>query len=165
MVWSVAFSRDGTRALSAGDDATVRLWDLAAGKELACDKRHTARVFSAAFSTSGKNVVVSAGQDGLIWIRPLPDVGPERRIRFENNSNLNHFGAIMPDGRRAVIGMASWRTHNEGYLYVWDLNKNRLGAVLRWGSGGNTRGTFLPDGGRVLWGSADGLLHLFRLPR
>jgi WD40 repeat protein len=165
MVWSLAFSWDGSRAVSAGDDATVRLWDLHSGRELACDRRHTARVFCAGFASSGKDMVVSAGQDGLIWIRSLPAGRDERSIQFEKNFNIAHHGAFAPDGRRALIAMASWMPEQGGYIYLWDLNKGKAEAGLQWGSGGNTRGTFFADGSRVLWGSADGLIHLFRVPR
>jgi WD40 repeat protein len=34
-VWSVAVTADGMVAVSGGDDGTVRVWDLAARKEIA----------------------------------------------------------------------------------------------------------------------------------
>jgi WD40 repeat protein len=170
MVRSVAFSKDGSRALSAGEDATVRLWDLETGTELFCDKRHTDGVFLAGFSTTSSGVV-SAGHDGLIWMRDLPDSSHEHRIRYQNNPNSlrnlnpNHVGAISPDGRKVVIAYQTWFLHHEGILHVWDLGKGREESVLQWASGGSTHGTFLPGGRRVLWGAADGSLHLYRLPR
>jgi WD40 repeat protein len=33
-VWSVAFSADGRRGLSAGYDEVVKIWDLATGEEI-----------------------------------------------------------------------------------------------------------------------------------
>ena len=101
----------------------------------------------------------------MIWIRKLPGSGQERQIRFQNNPSPLSVGAITPDGRKVVIALETWFLHHEGNLSVWDLGKGREERMLRWGSGGSTRGIFLPDSGRVLWGSADGMLHLFRIPR
>lgn len=53
-VTSVAFSKDGTQALSGSDDRTVRLWDLAAGRMLREMKGHEAPVRAVSFNDSGK---------------------------------------------------------------------------------------------------------------
>jgi WD40 repeat protein len=53
IVNSVAFSSDGRRALSGSADQTVRLWDVADGRELYCYKGHTDTVRGVAFSPDG----------------------------------------------------------------------------------------------------------------
>ena len=53
-VWSVAFSPDGMTLASAGQDSTVRLWDVETGQEkFSILKGHTHRVYSVAFSPDG----------------------------------------------------------------------------------------------------------------
>ena len=71
-VYGVAFSRDGRRALSASNDATVRLWDVKTAKELHCFAGHRGRVWGVAFSPDGRSAL-SCGEDCTIRLWRLPD--------------------------------------------------------------------------------------------
>ena len=52
-IWAFAFSPDGTRLASAGEDSTARLWDAATGALLATCRGHASKVFGAAFRPDG----------------------------------------------------------------------------------------------------------------
>ena len=59
-VHDAAVSPDGRRALSAGfGDRTVRLWDLATGRQVHAFDGHTTRVLGVAFSPDGKQALSS----------------------------------------------------------------------------------------------------------
>src|SRR5262249_60768055 len=74
-VMVVAFAPDGKRALSGGvcygdRDPSVRLWDVATGKEVLKLEGHTEGVYSLTFLPGGKKAI-SGGGDGTIRVWDL----------------------------------------------------------------------------------------------
>jgi predicted NACHT family NTPase len=59
-VESVAFSPDGKTLATGGRSNTVKLWDVASGKELATLKGHTNHANSVAFSPDGKTLATGS---------------------------------------------------------------------------------------------------------
>ena len=70
-VRGVAFSPDGSRALSGGADGLVRLWDVSTGKQLQVFKGHTKAVNAVAYSPEGRRFL-SGGDDRTIRLWALP---------------------------------------------------------------------------------------------
>jgi WD40 repeat protein len=70
MVFSVAFSPDGQTALS-GSYETLKLWDVATGKELLTFTGHSGTVSSVAFSPDGRTAL-SGNQDKTLELWELP---------------------------------------------------------------------------------------------
>jgi WD40 repeat protein len=67
-VLSVAFSPDGTTALSGSSDKTLRLWDVATGQELRTFKGHMEQVRSVAFSPDGRTALSGSDDKTLrLW--------------------------------------------------------------------------------------------------
>jgi WD40 repeat protein/tetratricopeptide (TPR) repeat protein/tRNA A-37 threonylcarbamoyl transferase component Bud32 len=67
-VFGVAYSPDGKRLATGGDDLTVRLWDEATGQEVLTLRGHTRRVWSVAFSPDGQRLASNERwQTVMVW--------------------------------------------------------------------------------------------------
>jgi WD40 repeat protein len=121
----LAFSPDGTRLASAGSDLwggdhTVRVWDVARGKELVPRAGHGAPISSIAISPGG-DVIATAGQDGIVH---LWDRGTGRHLsRLEGYPSRRVRVAFSGDGRQVV----SWGAFDaDGTLRIWEAKTGRL---------------------------------------
>ena len=85
LVWSVAFSPDGTTLASASRDDTIRLWDADTGEHLKTLTGHWGWVFSVVFSPDGNTLA-----SGVDKHRPL--VGCRDRRTPQNPYRALEFG-------------------------------------------------------------------------
>ncbi|MDP2945829.1 MAG: TIR domain-containing protein, partial [bacterium] len=99
IVFGVAVTADGRRAVSGSADRTVQVWDLEAGRLIATLNGHTDSVGGVAITADGRRAVsCSADQTVRVW-----DLEAGRLIAtLEGHTGYVLGAAVTADGRRAV---------------------------------------------------------------
>ncbi len=104
LVAGVAFSPDGSLLASASADHTVKLWDLATGRELRTLVGHGDWVTSVAFSPDG-TLLCSGGHDGHVRLWGVPSGQKGEAPTARQGAVLSV--AFSADGKRFAWGTAS----------------------------------------------------------
>jgi len=153
-VTSVAFSPDGTYALSGSIDKTIKLWDASTGREIRTFSGSASRVTSIAVSPDGR-YAVSGDEDRANNLK-LWDIRTGKLIRsfsgLEGGMGAHTALAFTPDGKHLLSGGGMDNT-----LQLWDVSSGR---EIRKYSGTTAPVTSIaiavtPDGKYVVSGSWD----------
>ena len=165
-VFSLSVSSDGTRLLTANsEERTVRLWDLASGREVQSPqpsgklgplvdlKLHGGLLWSTAFLPGTDDVLTVGGSDARLW-----DVKTGREKMSFSPHGAVASARFSTNGDLIVTG--SW----DNSAKIWNA---KTGRVIRKLEGGHTSfvntAVFSPDGRFVLTASDDGTAKLWNI--
>ncbi len=150
-VASVAFSPDGRYALSGGEN-TLKLWDVATGREIRSFTGHSRYLYDIALSPDGRYALSGSTDKTLkLW-----DVATGREIRtFKGHSDNIDSVAFSPDGKYALSGSA------DKTLKLWEVKTGREVRAFTGHSSYVNSVTFSPEGKYALSGSTDKTLKLW----
>jgi WD40 repeat protein len=150
-VRAVAVLPDG-HVVSASDDRSLRVWDIASGQPVRILEGHADWVNAVAVLPDGHVVSGSLDCTLRVW-----DIASGQSVKIlEGNWRAISAVAVLPDGR---VVFAS----DDRILRVWDLASGQTVKTMEGHSGEVHAMAVLPDG-RVVFASDDRFLRVWDLP-
>jgi WD40 repeat protein len=141
-IYAAVFSPDGTMLLTASDDQTARLWDVATGQQVLMLVGHTGAVRDAQFSPDG-NLIATVGQDGTVRLWDPATASQLARWQAHGNNRVRTL-AFSPAGDRIVTA------GQDGAARVWDVATGNEAFEFRHEGDWVLSATFSPDGTMIV---------------
>jgi WD40 repeat protein len=151
---AIAFSPDGRYLATGGVDQTIKIWDVATGRELRTLTGHVRAVKAVAFSPDAK-LLASGGADGKIKLWEIAS-GSEVGGLPGHTQAVNAL-VFSRDGRWLASGGADFA------VKLWDVAARREERSLVGHTGWVLALAFSPDGSLLASGSLDATIRLWSL--
>ena len=155
VVWSVAFSPDGTTLASGSWDQTVRLWDITTKHNIATLEGYNVAVYTLAFSPDGTILASNAFRGIKLW-----EIATRTEIAtFEGHTGRVTSVAFSSDGTTIASGS------RDNTVRLWDVPTGQNIATLEGNSSFLNPVAFSSDGTTIASGSRDNTVKLWDVAR
>jgi WD40 repeat protein len=149
-VVSVAFSPDGKTLATGSWDKTIKLWDVATGKNTTTLTGNTGVVRAVTYSPDGKMLASAGGNDQTI---KLWDAVTGKNIAtMSGHKEIVQSVAFSPDGK--ILASGGW----DKTVELWDVATGKNITTL---NGHDSPVAFSPDGKTLATGSWDETIKLW----
>ncbi len=159
-VRTVAFSSDGNRVASGGQDNVVRIWHLSSNQAGKVLRGHASHVRDCVFSSDGQQLL-SAGRDGFVKLWQPSEY--DETLALGAAAGVGHADAVLAarfsrDGRQVVTASRD-RT-----AALWDVaGLNKIQQFSEGHSFLASSAQFFADGTRLATGAGDGTTRIWNV--
>ncbi|KDN38209.1 putative U5 snRNP-specific 40 kd protein [Tilletiaria anomala UBC 951] len=150
--WSPSAPRTSPRLFSASADGTLIVWNPSTGEKLRRLRGHKGIVNSLACTRGGKEILVSAGDDGLVLLWDPEDKYPLDRIEVGYPVTAVEFS---DDGSQVFVAGV------DNDIHVYDLSRKTILFSLRGHTDSPTSLQLSPSGSSLLSFSLDSTLRVW----
>jgi WD40 repeat protein len=155
VVVMAAWSPDGKRIVSCGNDATVQVWDAMTGHQFwtyTFPNPRTSYTFAVAWSPDGKSIA-AGGNTGMVAM--LDAATGHLLATYESQSTFIEGIAWSPDSKHVAFG------NGDHTVEVWDATVGKLLVTYKGHSAEVQRIAWSPDGTRIASASYDGTVQVW----
>ncbi|MFH7024731.1 MAG: AAA-like domain-containing protein [Heteroscytonema crispum UTEX LB 1556] len=153
-VFSVVYSPDGKTLASASDDSTIKLWNVATGKEISTLSGHKSSVRSVVYSPDGKTLA-SASDDSTIKLWNVA-TGKEISTLSGHKSSVRSV-VYSPDGK--TLASAS----DDSTIKLWNVATGKEISTLSGHKSSVRSVVYSPDGKTLASASDDSTIKLWNV--
>ncbi len=155
-VYSVCVTPDGSKIVSGSGDATIRIWDIKSGNQLAELKGHTFYSVRSVYITPDGRKIVAGSDDQTIRVWDI--TSSKQLAELKDHIGSVSSVCVTPDGSKIVSG------DEYGRILVWNMNNLNKPSVV---PTGHTNSVFsvcvTPDGSKIVSGGVYGSILVWNM--
>jgi WD40 repeat protein len=153
-VLSAAYSSDSRYLASGSGDNTIKIWEVAKGKELRTLTGHSSGVYSVVYSPDGRYLASGSGDNTIkIW-----EVAKEKELRTLTGHSSRSLSVVYsPDSRYLASGSI------DNTIKIWEVATGKELRTLTGHFSGVYSVVYSPDGRYLASASADNTIKIWEV--